>query len=35
VSDTEVRVQIDLPLLLRMLKGTVEAKVHEKLAQIL
>jgi putative polyhydroxyalkanoate system protein len=35
VSDTEVRVQIDLPLLMRMLKGTVESKVHEKLAQIL
>jgi putative polyhydroxyalkanoate system protein len=35
VSDTNVRVQIDLPLMLRMLKGTVETKVHEKLAQLL
>jgi putative polyhydroxyalkanoate system protein len=35
VSDTEVRVQIELPLLMRMLKGTVESKVNEKLAQIL
>jgi putative polyhydroxyalkanoate system protein len=35
VSDKDVRVQIDLPFLLRMLKGTVEAKVHEKLAQLL
>ena len=35
VSDKTVRVQIDLPLLLRMMKGTVESKVNEKLAQIL
>jgi len=35
VTDTDVRVQIDLPLLMRMLKGTVEAKVNEKLAQLL
>jgi len=35
VSATEVRVQIDLPLLMRMLKGTVESKVNEKLAQFL
>lgn len=35
VGDKEVRVQIDLPFLLRMLKGTVEAKVHEKLEQLL
>lgn len=34
VSATEVRVQIDLPLLMRVLKGTVEAKVNEKLAQL-
>jgi putative polyhydroxyalkanoate system protein len=33
VSATEVRVQIDLPLLMRMLKGTVESKVNEKLDQ--
>ena len=35
VGEREVRVQIDLPFLLRMLKGTVEAKVHEKLQQLL
>jgi putative polyhydroxyalkanoate system protein len=33
VSATEVRVQIDLPLLMRVLKGTVESKVNEKLDQ--
>ena len=35
VSDKDVRVQIDLPFLLKMLKGTVEAKVQEKLTQLL
>jgi putative polyhydroxyalkanoate system protein len=35
VSDRDVRVQIDLPFLLKMLKGTVEAKVYEKLKQLL
>jgi putative polyhydroxyalkanoate system protein len=35
VTGSEVRVQIDLPFLLRMLRGTVEAKVHEKLGQLL
>ncbi len=35
VTDTEVRVQIDLPFLLRMLKGTVESKVNEKLSALL
>jgi putative polyhydroxyalkanoate system protein len=35
VGDKEVRVQIDLPFLLRMLKGTVESKVNEKLSAIL
>jgi putative polyhydroxyalkanoate system protein len=35
VGDTDVRVQIDLPFLLRVLKGTVESKVNEKLAQLL
>jgi putative polyhydroxyalkanoate system protein len=35
VSDNEVRVQIDLPFLLRMLKGTVETKVNEKLGQLI
>ena len=35
VADREVRVQIDLPMLLRMLKGTIESKVNEKLNQVL
>ena len=35
VGEREVRVQIDLPMLLRMLKGTVESKVNEKLTQVL
>jgi putative polyhydroxyalkanoate system protein len=35
VSDQDVRVQIDLPLMMRMLKGTVESRVSEKLNQLL
>jgi putative polyhydroxyalkanoate system protein len=35
VTDKEVRVRIDLPFLLRVMKGTIEGKVHEKLAQLL
>lgn len=35
VGDKDVHVQIDLPFLLRMLKGTVESKVHEKLDKLL
>jgi putative polyhydroxyalkanoate system protein len=35
VTETEVRVQIDLPLLLRVMKAKVESKVHEKLAKAL
>jgi putative polyhydroxyalkanoate system protein len=35
VTDKTVRVQIDLPFLLRVLKGTVEAKVNEKLDKLL
>lgn len=35
VSPNDVRVQIDLPFLLRMMKGTVESKVQEKLTQLL
>lgn len=35
VSDKEVRVQIDLPFMLRMMKGTVESRVNEKLGQVL
>jgi len=31
VNSNEVRVQIDLPLLLRALKGTIEGKVKTKL----
>jgi putative polyhydroxyalkanoate system protein len=31
VSDAEVRVQIDLPFLLRAIKGMVEGKVKERL----
>ncbi len=34
VSDTEVRVQVDLPFLLRVLKGTIESKINEKLAAL-
>jgi putative polyhydroxyalkanoate system protein len=35
VTDQVVRVQIDLPFLLRVLKGKVESKVNEKLDQLL
>lgn len=35
VSESEVRVQIDLPLLLRVVRTKVESKVHEKLAKVL
>jgi putative polyhydroxyalkanoate system protein len=35
VTDRDVRVQIDLPFLLRVMKGTVESKVNEKLNQLL
>jgi putative polyhydroxyalkanoate system protein len=35
VGDKEVRVQIDLPFLLRVLKGKVESKVNEKLDKLL
>jgi putative polyhydroxyalkanoate system protein len=35
VGDADVRVEIDLPFLLRMLKTTVESKVQEKLGQLL
>ena len=31
VADTSIRVEIDLPFLLRAMKGTVESKVTEKL----
>lgn len=35
VSDTNVRVTIDLPFLLKVMKGTVESKVNEKLDKLL
>ncbi len=35
VSGSNVRVAIDLPLMLRMMKGTIEAKVNEKLNALL
>jgi putative polyhydroxyalkanoate system protein len=35
VGESDVRVQIDLPFLLRMMKGTLESKVNEKLRQLL
>jgi putative polyhydroxyalkanoate system protein len=35
VSDSDVRVQVELPFLLRVLKGKVESKVNEKLDQML
>jgi len=35
VTDHDIRVQIELPFLLRMLKGTVESKVNEKLDRLL
>lgn len=34
VSERDVRVQIDLPFLLKMMKGTIENKVNEKLAAL-
>jgi putative polyhydroxyalkanoate system protein len=35
VADAEVRVEVDLPFILRVLKGKVESKVHEKLDALL
>jgi putative polyhydroxyalkanoate system protein len=35
VTDQDVHVQIDLPFMMRVLKGTVESKVSEKLSQLL
>jgi putative polyhydroxyalkanoate system protein len=34
VTDREVRIAIDLPLLLRAMKGAVEGKIREKLDKI-
>ena len=35
VSDNNVRVAIDLPFMLRVMKGTIEDKVNEKLKALL
>jgi putative polyhydroxyalkanoate system protein len=35
VTDSTVRVAIDLPFMLKMMKGTIESKVNEKLSQML
>ena len=35
VSDKSVRVAIDLPFMLRVMKGTIEEKVNEKLSALL
>lgn len=35
VSDADVRVAIDLPFMLRVMKGTIEDKVNEKLRALL
>ncbi len=35
VSDKAVRVAIDLPFMLRVMKGTIEDKVNEKLSSLL
>ncbi len=35
VSPSEVRVEVDLPFMLRLLKGTIESKIEEKLGQLL
>jgi len=35
VTDAEVHVQIDLPFMLKMLKGTVESRVNDKLNELL
>ena len=35
VTDKAVRVTVDLPFMLRVMKGTIESKINEKLDQIL
>jgi putative polyhydroxyalkanoate system protein len=35
VTDKDVRVAIDLPFMLKVMKGTIESKVNEKLNQVL
>jgi putative polyhydroxyalkanoate system protein len=35
VTAKEVRVTVDLPFMLRVMKGSIEDKIHEKLNQLL
>lgn len=35
VSTTEVRVEVDLPFMLRVMKGSIEDRINEKLKQLL
>jgi putative polyhydroxyalkanoate system protein len=35
VTGSEIRVQVDLPFMLRVMKGTIEQKVEEKLQALL
>lgn len=35
VTDAAVSVSVDLPFMLKMMKGTIEDKINEKLTQIL
>lgn len=35
VSDRDVRVQVDLPFMLKMMKGAIETKIQEKLKALL
>ena len=35
VSEKNVRVAVDLPFMLRVMKGTIEEKINEKLAALL
>lgn len=35
VSDSDVRVEIDLPFLLRALKGTIEGRVNDELNKLM
>jgi len=35
VSDRDVRVEVDLPFMLKMMKGTIESRIQEKLKALL
>jgi len=35
VTDREVRVELDLPFMLKMMKGTIETRIQEKLKALL